>query len=113
MADLLLDKDVLPKLGGVITLTDLYCLVNRTRGTELLSPTDFSAACELINSLNLENIKHKTYPSGVKVIISSELSDDIIQRRLLELIEERFRNGSPQGMHPGEVAQVLNLSIGA
>ena len=35
MADLLLSQGRLSRLGGMITLADLYCLFNRARGTEV------------------------------------------------------------------------------
>jgi ESCRT-II complex subunit VPS36 len=40
----------LPAMGGVITLTDVYCLFNRARGTNLVSPEDLRHACALLDS---------------------------------------------------------------
>ncbi|KAF9676492.1 hypothetical protein SADUNF_Sadunf08G0007600 [Salix dunnii] len=37
----------LEKAGGMINLMDIYCLFNRARGTELISPEDLSHACSL------------------------------------------------------------------
>jgi ESCRT-II complex subunit VPS36 len=110
IADLLIDKFILQKVGGVITLSDLYCLVNRARGTELLSPADFLSACELFNSLNL-GIKYKCFPSGVKVVLSSDASNESMQTRMLHIIEERFDSAN-QGVFAGDVAHDLNISIG-
>jgi ESCRT-II complex subunit VPS36 len=32
--------NVLEKFGGVLALVDLYCMYNRARGTDLISPED-------------------------------------------------------------------------
>ena len=43
-----LDKflvSVIEKFGGVIGLVDLYCMYNRARGTDLISPEDLNIAC--------------------------------------------------------------------
>ena len=31
---------IIDKLGGVVGLVDLYCMYNRARGTDLISPDD-------------------------------------------------------------------------
>eukprot|EP01135_Chromosphaera_perkinsii_P001101 Nk52_evm51s158 gene=Nk52_evmTU51s158 len=38
--------------GGMLTLTDVYCLYNRARGTELISPDDLLAACKTFDEIN-------------------------------------------------------------
>lgn len=45
----LADFVILPleKAGGMIALIDVYCLFNRARGTELISPEDLLQACAL------------------------------------------------------------------
>jgi hypothetical protein len=37
----------------MMTLTDAYCLYNRARGTDLVSPDDLVDACKLLGSLGL------------------------------------------------------------
>ncbi|ONM37039.1 Vacuolar protein sorting-associated protein 36 [Zea mays] len=37
----------LEKAGGMMALVDVYCLFNRARGTELISPEDLLQACSL------------------------------------------------------------------
>ena len=41
--------NVLDKFGGVLALVDLYCMYNRARGTDLISPEDLMIASEKIN----------------------------------------------------------------
>lgn len=40
---------VLDKFGGVLALVDIYCMYNRARGTELISPEDLLIAIEKLN----------------------------------------------------------------
>ena len=40
---------VLDKFGGVLALIDIYCMYNRARGTDLISPEDLLIACEKLN----------------------------------------------------------------
>ena len=37
---------VLNEFGGVLALVDIYCMYNRARGTDLISPEDLLIACE-------------------------------------------------------------------
>ncbi|XP_025026030.1 vacuolar protein-sorting-associated protein 36 isoform X2 [Python bivittatus] len=43
----------LEERGGIMSLTEVYCLVNRARGLELLSPEDLVNACKMLESLKL------------------------------------------------------------
>lgn len=43
----------LEKSGGMIALVDVYCLFNRARGTELISPEDLLQACALWEKLDV------------------------------------------------------------
>ena len=47
-----LDK-IVHDVGGMITLSDVYCRFNRARGMELVSPDDLINACNMFESLNL------------------------------------------------------------
>ncbi len=55
---------VLENFGGVLALVDLYCMYNRARGTDLISPEDLMIACEKLNSSS-DKVFMKRYPSGV------------------------------------------------
>jgi len=98
--------------SGVIALTDLYCLVNRARGTELISPNDLFQACELMSSLEL-GYHLRTFPSGVSVIQSMAHSDQAIAQRLLAYLQELERQ-SPSALAaltPLFVAQKQSVSL--
>ncbi|XP_041116189.1 vacuolar protein-sorting-associated protein 36-like [Polyodon spathula] len=43
----------LEEQGGMMALTEVYCLVNRARGMELLSPEDLVNACKMFEALKL------------------------------------------------------------
>ncbi len=58
---------VLDKFGGVLALVDIYCMYNRARGTELISPEDLLIACEKLNETS-SKVFLRTFPSGVKVL---------------------------------------------
>ena len=65
--------DYLPRhleKNGMVALTDAFCLYNRARGTDLISPEDMYRACSLFDELQL-NLTMKKFDSGVIVIQSS------------------------------------------
>ena len=49
-----------------MTLTDVYCLFNRARGTELVSPDDLLNACQLFDQFD-SRMKLRRFDSGVVV----------------------------------------------
>jgi len=40
------------RFNGVIGLIDLFCLYNRARGTDLVSPEDMNVACAAMNDFS-------------------------------------------------------------
>ena len=68
LADFLLPK--LPSMGGIITLTDVFCLFNRARGSNLISPEDLLMAANILNDdLPDLGISQKTFDgSGIVVL---------------------------------------------
>ena len=73
--------------GGILPLTDVYCLYNRARGTDLISPDDLVRACSLFAPLALP-LRFTKFPSGVLVVHSEEHSDEAISSRLQQLAHE-------------------------
>lgn len=59
--------NVLDKFGGVLALVDIYCMYNRARGTDLISPEDLLIACEKLNYIS-EKVILRSFTSGVKVL---------------------------------------------
>lgn len=63
--------DPITESGGMMSLADVYCRINRARGLELLSPEDLLNACQLLSG----PIKLRKFPSGA-MILQLESHDD-------------------------------------
>jgi ESCRT-II complex subunit VPS36 len=106
LADLLQAEGRLSRLGGMVPLPAVYCLFNRARGTELVSPDDLYKAAGLLEDLH-EGMRLRSFSSGVLVIQSSSLDDEEIARRLVALC-----SATPdEGMLATEVAASLGVSL--
>lgn len=75
IGDILLTNNRLRRLGGMITLSDVYCIYNRARGTELVSPHDVLEAAQMLNKLKIGKINYffeysfiDTYRNKIKKI---------------------------------------------
>ncbi|XP_021773399.1 vacuolar protein sorting-associated protein 36-like isoform X2 [Chenopodium quinoa] len=75
----------LERAGGMINLIDVYCLFNRARGTELISPDDLLQACTLWEKLDVPIMLRK-FDSGVMVIQSKSQSDEEVFGRIRTLV---------------------------
>jgi len=83
-----LTKRALKLHNGVILLTDLYCMFNRARGTEMISPEDLYRACMLFDQLSL-NVRLKQFKSGVLVVLPASESDTAVAQRMEAEIKQR------------------------
>eukprot|EP01033_Poteriospumella_lacustris_P002027 gene2027-1477_t len=92
LAEVLMHQNRLHRLGGMITLTDLYFLYNRARGTELLSPDDLLSAVQMMGTLHL-GMHLRTFPSQVKVVQLDSFNDKEWDDRLIQVLNssEEFR----------------------
>lgn len=86
---------------GVLALTDAYCIFNRARGTELVSPSDLLSACELLPELGLPMRLH-TFSSGVLALRLLQGGDEGLESRIVALACRRT----------GVTAVELGLSTG-
>jgi ESCRT-II complex subunit VPS36 len=111
LADLFLTQDRLVKMGGMVTLTDAYCIFNRARGTELVSPDDLLAAANLIDSLRV-GIKIRTFPSGVMMLQLDAMNEESMFEQLVEIYEnEKDIEIKKTGLHAAIIAQYLKLPV--
>jgi ESCRT-II complex subunit VPS36 len=62
--------------GGMMSLTDVYCLFNRARGSNLISPEDLRASCALLGAELKVGLSMRTFPSGVVVLQLDDLALD-------------------------------------
>lgn len=69
----------------MMTLTDVYCRVNRARGLELLSPEDLLHASRQLAPLDLPIIL-RSFDSGVMVLQVRSHDDNAVADRIVELV---------------------------
>ena len=102
--------------SGIMTLTDIYCLFNRARGTNMISPEELVEALGLMEGLGL-NMKLREFDeSGVVVLQETGFDDAVMAETLVQEIkkrEEKYREAGEVkfvGMTVLEAARVLKLS---
>ncbi|XP_027355581.1 vacuolar protein sorting-associated protein 36 [Abrus precatorius] len=78
-------KVPLERAGGIINLIDIYCLFNRARGTELISPDDLLQACSLWEKFDVPVVLRK-FDSGVMVIQTKSHSDEEVFTKIKMLV---------------------------
>ncbi|KAG9151815.1 hypothetical protein Leryth_002085 [Lithospermum erythrorhizon] len=62
-------KSPLERSGGTLNLIDVYCLFNRARGTELISPDDLLQACSLWEKFDVYELSGILYSFVVYIAI--------------------------------------------
>ena len=101
----------LQQAGGIMALSDVYCLYNRARGTELVSPDDLLNAIKLFPTLGLP-LKLRNLPSGMPVIQSAEHSEEAVCTKIGALVNKTQSN---QGLGPAisaiDVSRALSCSL--
>uniref|UniRef100_A0AAZ3PZJ2 Vacuolar protein-sorting-associated protein 36 n=1 Tax=Oncorhynchus tshawytscha TaxID=74940 RepID=A0AAZ3PZJ2_ONCTS len=94
----------LEERGGMMALTEVYCLVNRARGMELLSPEDLVNACKMFESLK-QPLRLRIFDSGVMVVQLQSHSEE-------EMISSALDNVTDKGsLTAEEFAKLLGLSV--
>ena len=103
MADFLNTDRLLknPRGGGMMPITDIYCLYNKNRGTKLISPDDCYQACALMAGLRL-GMSLKKFATGVVVVQLDGASEEATTKRLAALARERYGDGTSP--HAGGIA---------
>lgn len=90
--------------GGIMSLTEVYCLVNRARGMELLSPEDLVNACKMLEALKLP-LRLRVFDSGVMVIELQSHREEEMVASALETVSEK---GS---LTSEEFAKLVGMSV--
>jgi len=78
---------LMQRKGPMITLPDLYCIYNRARRSDLVSPEDLMTACQLLEKLNLP-VRLFKFDSGVLVVKSVEMDESVVSKQIANLIKE-------------------------
>lgn len=93
--------------GGMISVIDIYCLFNRARGTELISPDDLLLACSLWEKIDVPVMLRK-FDSGVMVIQSKSYSDDEVLARIRTLVSKP--DALQFGISASDAARTLGIA---
>jgi len=94
----------LEKSSGVIALTDLFCLFNRARGTEMISPDDLYRACLLFETLKLP-VRLRKFDSGTLAIQGMSHSDKEVVKTVTDIVKTH----GPQTAF--DLAKIKNISL--
>jgi ESCRT-II complex subunit VPS36 len=97
---------VRPKLvqaGGYMTLTDVYCLYNRARASNLISPEDLLQAVSYMPTLHL-GMSQRLFPSGLTVLQDDAVDDEKSAARLVAAAD------TAKGITADQAAKYLKLS---
>ncbi len=97
---------VMDQFHGMILLTDAYCLYNKARVTDMISPDDMMKACSLFPKLNLP-LGLKKFDSGVCAISSLKYNDAYFNAKLKEIIESR----DTKCVLAVDVAKILEIPV--
>lgn len=81
-------RQPLEEAGGILSLTEVYCRVNRARGVELISPEDLLNACLMLEKLNLAIKLHK-FDSGVAVLRMESYDPASEAHKVTEVLQEK------------------------
>ncbi|KAL5061895.1 hypothetical protein RYX36_023632 [Vicia faba] len=100
-------KVPLERAGGIINLIDIYCLFNRARGTELISPDDLLQACSLWEKFDVPIVLRK-FDSGVMVIQNKSHSDEEVFTKIKVLVMKP--DALRAGISPSDAAMTLGVA---
>ncbi|KAG6418128.1 hypothetical protein SASPL_120327 [Salvia splendens] len=102
-------KIPLERAGGMINMIDVYCLFNRARGTELISPDDLLRACSLWEKFDVcVPVMLRKFDSGVMVIQSKSHSDEEVFARITSLIMKP--EALVNGISAGDASRTLGVA---
>lgn len=84
-----------------MTITEVYCRINRARGFELVSPEDVLNACKLLNG----PMKLRQYPSGAMILQLDNHNDE----QVAEDVEQQIEGAGSLSVE--ESARLKNISV--
>lgn len=88
--------------GGILALPDVFCLFNRARGAELVSPEDVLKACQLWQSLGIKNVQFRRFDSGTLVAHAADRSDDEVCAALMSATRRKNRGDDSSSQNENE-----------
>ncbi|KAF4321077.1 hypothetical protein BBO99_00002118 [Phytophthora kernoviae] len=96
----------MPRNGGIMTLSDIYCMFNRARGVELVSPDDLYHAALLQKKLKLGYSVRK-FDGGLLVLQTDSHREDKVAERLANMAQK----SSSGYITPTDVSVELHTSF--
>ncbi|RWS07135.1 vacuolar protein-sorting-associated protein 36-like protein [Dinothrombium tinctorium] len=101
-------KNMAQRFGGQMSLTDVYCAVNRARFQDLISAEDLLNACYTLQKQNL-GLKLVKYESGLIVVECDNYNQNEMNEQILEIIQMHYDRCSGDA---GLTANQLSLHSG-
>eukprot|EP00958_Prasinococcus_capsulatus_P008400 scaffold821_cov314-Prasinococcus_capsulatus_cf.AAC.2 len=98
----------LEREGGILDLPAVFCLFNRARGTELVSPDDLLLAAEQWSRLGLPLVL-RTFESGVRVVHLASFREEELINRVTAAAAAAGCRGS--GLSASDVVMQLSLTL--
>ena len=93
--------------GGMMTLTDAFCRVNRARGLELVSPEDILNACKSFPS----SIPLELYTFPKTGVIAVRSTDPETGSKAEKATEEALKDRKEAGLTAEELARSSGISV--
>lgn len=93
--------DPITEAGGMMSLADVYCRVNRARGLELVSPEDLLNACKVMSG----PMKMRQFPSGAMVLQLESHDEEAVAVATAEVVEDK------KSISVEELARLLSISM--
>jgi EAP30/Vps36 family. len=95
--------------SGIMTLTDVYCLYNRARGANMISPEDLLEALEKMEGLGLGMKLREFDASGVKVLQEIGFDDSVMAKKLMEYMDRKEEED--EGGKSGDAGIVMSYFL--
>lgn len=89
-------------------MIDLYCMYNRARGTDLISPEDLNIACQNID-FGSQQFALKTYKSGVKTMQLRSFNEGAYFHKIADCIRQNAKNG--HGLTVSRIAELMQVNV--
>lgn len=81
-------KEPLENNGGLLPILDAYCMYNRARGGNSISPIEMNQACEMFESLQLP-VKVRIFNSGSKALQLGSQAMEKLTGKIVEKVMEK------------------------
>lgn len=101
-------KGPLENSGGLLLILDAYCLYNRARGGNLISPEEMNQACELFETLQLP-VKVKMLGSGTKALQLGGQAMENLTKKIVEGVKEKDHLSAKEASEFLKISPIIAL----